>query len=541
MRWVTGLVSLMLAAGGAASATAQATPSTVDQELEWLIERMRASGSIEIAGETVRASDVTVQVYERRGFAPLWSREGSLDALLRTLQTVYTDGLDPDVYHRALLGGLDSAGLDPLRAAEFDLLATDALVRLSHDLRFSRAQPVDFTGLVNGAGPFGGTDPADDILEALASGHLEQRVAALRPSHFEYDQLRRGLAGLRATEGAGGWEPLPTGPTMQRDRPDIRIPPLRRRLTLSGDLPAEAPGLGSSRDPSRFDGPLEDAVKAFQHRHGLNQDGLVGWRTLEALNVPVERRIDQIRVNLERSRAVAHELPDTFVSVNVASARVHLVRSQTVEWETRAVVGADRTQTPIFSALMRYIDLNPTWTVPSGIVEEVLDTVRVDPRYLEGRGMHVLDADGRPVDASTLDFSTFTAETFPYVFRQESGPTNPLGRLKLMFPNPYRVYLHDSPERWLFALERRLFSHGCIRVEDPVGLAVEVLEEPGTWSREALEAAIEEGETRTIPLTRPLMVFITYRTAEVDREGRLHFYPDVYERDPEVLAALDAR
>jgi murein L,D-transpeptidase YcbB/YkuD len=140
-----------------------------------------------------------------------------------------------------------------------------------------------------------------------------------------------------------------------------------------------------------------------------------------------------------------------------------------------------------------------------------------------------------------LDFSTFTAETFPYVFRQESGPTNPLGRLKLMFPNPYRVYLHDSPERWLFALERRLFSHGCIRVEDPVGLAVEVLEEPGTWSREALEAAIEEGETRTIPLTRPLMVFITYRTAEVDREGRLHFYPDVYERDPEVLAALDAR
>ena len=541
MRWVTGLVGLMLAVGGASSSAAQPAPASVDRELEWLIERLQASGSLTIEGATVRASDVTLDVYERRAFAPLWSRRGDLAALLRTVYAVYTDGLDPDLYHRTPLSSLWAAELDPPGAAELDLLATDALVRLSHDLRFGRARAIDPTGLVNGFGPFGGTDAAGDLLAVLASGRLEQHVAALRPSHFDYDGLRGGLSGLRVLERAGGWKPIPSGPTMQRDSLDARIPLLRQRLALSGDLPGEGPESGEGIDETRFDVALEDAVRTFQHRHGLNEDGRVGSRTLEALNVPVERRIEQIRVNLERARWVTEEVADTYVAVNVAAARVYLIRSQSVDFEARAVVGHDETRTPVFSALMRYIDLNPTWTVPSGIVEEVLQAVRRDPRYLEVQRMHVLDSEGRPVDASTLDFWAFTPETFPYVFRQEPGPRNPLGRLKLMFPNPYTVYLHDSPARSLFALERRLFSHGCIRVEDPVGLAVEVLDEPATWTRETLEAAIAEGDTRTIPLERPVMVYVVYRTAEADPMGTLHFYADVYERDPWVLAALDAR
>ncbi|MDH3206191.1 MAG: L,D-transpeptidase family protein [Gemmatimonadota bacterium] len=541
MRWVTGLAGLMLAVGGAAPSAAQPAPASVERELEWLIERLQVSGSLTIAGATVRASDVTLQVYERQAFAPLWSRKGDLAALLRTVYTVYTDGLDPDLYHRAVLSSLWAAELDPPRAAELDLLATDALLRLSQDLSFGRAQPIDPTGLVNGDGPFGGGDPVASLREVLASGGLEQRVAALRPSHFEYDRLRDGLSELRALQRAGGWTPIPGGPTMQRGSPDLRIPLLRQRLAVSGDLPGEGQQLGEGLDETHFDTALEDAVKTFQHRHGLNEDGRVGNRTLAALNVPVERRIEQIRVNLERARWVADAVPDTYVAVNVAGARVYLIRSETVAFEARAVVGSDETQTPVFSALLSYIDLNPTWTVPGGIVEEVLEAVRRDPLYLENQRMHVLDAEGRRVDASTLDFRTFTPETFPYVFYQEPGPRNPLGRLKLMFPNPYTVYLHDSPARSLFALERRLFSHGCVRVEDPVGLAVEVLDEPATWSREALEAAIAEGETRTIPLKRPLMVHVVYRTAEADADGALHFYADVYQRDPGVLAALDAR
>jgi murein L,D-transpeptidase YcbB/YkuD len=548
MRWVAGLVGLILSLGAAAPAAAQEGPSTVEWELEWLTERLRVSGSVLIDGETVHSSEVTLQVYERRGFIPLWSGVRDRAALLRAVRALREDGLDPDLYHRAHLSAgwvaeldpLRAAELDPLRAAELDLLATDALVRLSHDLRFGRTHPVDPTGLVNGTGPFGGSDPADDLLAVLASGRLEERVAELRPTHFQYDALRNGLAELRRLQGTGGWGIIPDGPTMQRDEPDARIPLLRQRLSRSRDLMWEDFGYGEGADAPGFDARLEAAVKAFQHRHGLTADGRVGDRTLAALNVPVERRIEQVRANLERVRRWTHDVPDTYVTVNVPGARAYLIRGGSVAFETRVVVGRDETQTPAFSAPMSYIDLNPSWTVPSGIVGEVLEAIRRDPRYLQDRKMHVLDSEGRSVDPSTVDFASFTPGTFPYVFRQEPGPANPLGRLKLMFPNPYRVYLHDTPDRSLFALEARLFSHGCIRVEDPVGLAAEALDEPATWTREALEAAIAEGKPRTLPLARPLMVHVVYWTAEADPRGTLHFYQDVYGRDAALLAMLDA-
>ncbi len=541
MRWVTGLVGLTLAVGQAVPAAAQPGPGPVDREIERLIGGLRASGSLAIEGETVSASHVTLQVYERRGFAALWSRWSDRAALLRTVSGVHADGLDPDVYHRGPLTEHWAVDLEPQRAARLDLLATDALVRLSYDLRFGRGRLVDGAGLVDGSGPFGGADPAGDLLEVLASGALERRVDELRPTHFAYRGLRRGLLELRVLERAGGWEPIPGGPTLQRDAADPRVPLLRRRLTLSGDLARRDPTQGEGPDEALFDHLLEGAVRAFQHRHGLTEDGRVGDRTLEALNVPVETRIEQVRVSLERARRGPREMPEAFLTVNVAAARVYLVRSQTVAFEARVVVGKDETRTPVFDAPMRYIELNPSWTVPEGMVEEVLDAVRGDARYLQDRRMHVLDSTGRRVDASTLDFSAFTPEDFPYVFYQEPGPTNPLGRLKLIFPNSYSVYLHDSPERTLFTRERRLFSHGCIRVEDPVGLAVQVLDQPATWTRDALEAAIRAGETRRIALAGPLMVQVAYQTAEVDPGGTLHFYPDVYGRDPAVLAALDAR
>lgn len=187
---------------------------------------------------------------------------------------------------------------------------------------------------------------------------------------------------------------------------------------------------------------------------------------------------------------------------------------------------------------MRYIELNPTWTVPAGIVGEILDEIRGDPAYLRRMDMRVLDRSGRPVDPDPAQLLRYSARDFPYVFRQEPGPLNPLGSIKFVFPNRYNVYLHDTPSKQLFEREQRTFSHGCIRIEDPFRLAELILDDPVRWNRSQLLAAAEAG-TRTITLADPLPVVIFYWTATSDGEGELNFYRDVYGRDAAVLAALN--
>jgi L,D-transpeptidase YcbB len=526
-------VSCALLVGAPAAAQERVDPEVVDQ-LKWRVEQLRMAGSVQVGEAVVPSRELTLEAYERRGFLPLWSERGALDGLLEAVASAREDGLEPEHYHLSALAVSRSAwsagGL-----AERDLLATDAFVRLSHDLRFGKAEPQGPASDLDVDWPFGGPERVERLEDVASSGRVRAALAELRPRHFVYRGLTAALADLRRIESAGGWEPVPAGPALASDSIGARVLLLRQRLRVTGDLPGE-----SEVSSALFDAELEEAVRAFQHRHGLNEDGVVGNGTLAALNVPVERRIDQVRVNLERARWVSHELPDTFVAVNVAGARVHLLHGDAVAFESRAIVGTRFTQTPSFTAPMLYIDLNPTWTVPPGIVGEVLAEVRRDPEYLSRLGMRVLDTSGGEVDPEAIDFSRYTARSFPYVFRQDPGPANALGRIKLMLPNEHRVYLHDTPTRGLFAREERLFSHGCVRVQDPVGLAELVLGDPMRWSRASLESAIDSGAMQTIRLPRPIPVFVLYWTAAVDPDGVVHFHRDVYGRDASVLAALDA-
>jgi murein L,D-transpeptidase YcbB/YkuD len=232
---------------------------------------------------------------------------------------------------------------------------------------------------------------------------------------------------------------------------------------------------------------------------------------------------------------VLRSLDDRFVAVNVAGQRVYAVQEDSVVLEMRAVVGRDYTRTPVFSALMRYLVLNPTWTVPRSINGEILANVRRDPDYLTRRGFDVLGPGGAPIELTGVEFERYTGGSFPYVFRQRPGPANALGRIKFMFPNEFNVYLHDTPDRALFGREERLFSHGCIRIEDPLGLAALLLD---GWDEERLRRAMAAGETRTLELARPLPVLVLYWTAATDLHGEVHFYRDIYQRDAALLDAL---
>jgi murein L,D-transpeptidase YcbB/YkuD len=507
-----------------------AAQSSVAEEIRSRVEQLGSEGQIELAGDRVAFSEALVDAYRRAGYQPLWTEVAAQADLGRALFDLPSDGLDASWYHRDAIVGLAAAS-GPVAAAERDLLRTAALVELTRDLSFGRVRP-SLAGI--GEGGFA-SEPrlmdGEDLLDVIRSGAIRDKIARVRHRQFVYRGLRDGLERLRRIAEAGGWGTLPGGPALRRDSVDARIAALRRRLATEGYAAADSGSVGA------FDAALERAVRAFQHHHGLNEDGIVGESTRTELNVPVETRIDQVRVNLERARWLGSELPARFVVVNTAGAKVYVVSDDKVVFETRAIVGQQYTRTPLFSATMRTVELDPTWTVPPGIVDEVLAEIRKDPGYLARESMRVLDERGRSIDPAGIDFSRYSGGSFPYVFRQDPGPRNPLGRIKLLFPNRHSVYLHDTPSRSLFEREVRTFSHGCIRVADPFGLAEVALDDP-SWSRAALEAATGNDRTRTIPLTQPIPVLVFYWTASADERGELHFYRDQYGRDAAILEAI---
>jgi murein L,D-transpeptidase YcbB/YkuD len=304
-----------------------------------------------------------------------------------------------------------------------------------------------------------------------------------------------------------------------------------------------AADIAGAIDGTVFDEELEAALKRFQARHFLSPDGVVGPGTRRELNVSVVQRIAQIRVNLERARWVLHQSADgEFVIVDVAGFEVRYVRDRAVIWRTRAQVGQPYRQTPIFRSAIDEVVFNPTWTVPPGILgKDILPAVKRDPSYLEKRGLRVIDRNGRPVNQAEIDFARYTAATFPFMIRQDPGPSNALGRVKIMFPNPYLVYLHDTPSQALFEREHRAFSSGCIRTERPLELAELLLASPERWNRAAIDAAVASGGTRTIRLPKPVPVLMLYWTVDRDAQGAVVFKPDPYGRDPKLLKALDRR
>jgi murein L,D-transpeptidase YcbB/YkuD len=514
---------LSAACGTAADAEAQEPTQDAHAVLARQLEFIRRDGRLDVGNGFIALSSGVDRLYDRDEARPLWSDPAAVADLRQAVRSVYADGLDPSSYHVEIMDDLERVVVTPLMAARLDLLRTDALIRLTRDLRFGRARssrPVFAETWGAGA-----ADEPATLRRMISSGRLLAEVEAMRPDHPIYQGMRDALAELRRVQRAGGWIALDAGPTLRIDSVDPRVPLLRRRLELEGYM----------------DAGLVDAVRAFQHRHGLNEDGVVGPATLAALNMPVQSRIDQVRVNLERARWIVPGLPDTYLVVNIAGARVYLIRSGATVFESRAVVGALSTRTPVFRAVLSEVVLNPTWTVPRSIVGEVLTAIGRDPEYLERNGFRVVDRAGVRIDVRRVNFSHYTGATFPYVFVQDPGAANPLGRIKLVFPNSYNVYLHDTPARGLFGREQRTFSHGCIRVENPVRLGGLVLQGQGRWTPDAIEAAIAVGSTVTIPVSTPLPVLILYWTAATDLHGELHYYSDVYGRDAQLLREIDRR
>lgn len=527
------LLVAVLFAERAPAQTLEAPPAPVTTELQTRVEALLESGPFEIHGAHVAYPSVIYSFYLQRGFRPAWTRAQAASELRRALKDSEADGLDPRDYHLPVLQQLaDAAASDHSTLAAYEILHTDALLRIADHLLFGKVDATSFDAHWNYTRSPRGIDIPQRIERALASNDLYAEIEKLKPTHPMYRTLKQELARFRAVSSER--VVITQGKSIEPDTHDDRVPALRKRLSISGDL--DAAQVSAS---DLYDAVLQSAARRFQERMGLVADAKIGARTISELNVSLDERISQLRVNLDRGRVLLHDLPNEFVIVNIAAYWIYLVRGQEIVWSARAQVGKTYRQTPMFRSDINYLVFNPTWTVPPGIIRnDILPDARRDPASITRRGLNVLDARGNVVDPSSVDWSKFKSGNIPYTLRQDPGPRNALGRVKIMFPNAYSVYLHDTPSQSKFEETDRAFSSGCVRVERPLELAELLLANPATWNAGTIRKAIDAGQTQNVTLPAAVPVLLAYWTAWVDPQGRVNFRRDVYGQDAQWAAGL---
>ena len=512
-----------------------------NNSIQHLSEQLLLGAEVSIEDEALAASNIIPELYSRREFTPAWTDDDQIDEFVGLIGRAYEEGLNPNDYLHVELSSLvqdyrqnpDDADLK----GKLDVLLTESLSRYGNHLIYGKVDPAQLDENWNWLRSSDGQDPVALVQQAIESDSITAFINNFLDRGSLYQRMKAVLAEYRSLKDAGGWPLIDTGPTLKLGMEDDRIMVIRKRLAVTGDLP------GSEDNQSRmFDKALEQGVMAFQDRHNLDADGAIGARTLAAMNVTVDERIDQIRVNLERLRWVVRDIEDEFVVTNIASFQTFLVRNRKVIWTGRSQVGRFYRQTPVFKAKIKYLQFNPTWTVPPGILRnDILPAVQKDVGYLAAKEMDLIDRDGKIVDPATVDWSRYGAGRLPpYQFVQRPGPANALGRVKFIFPNSHFVFLHDTPSKALFERTERTFSSGCIRVENPFVFAELLLNNPGKWNSDSIQKLLDNEKPQNVFLDEPLTVMLLYGTVGLSDMRLVRFYNDIYQRDARVLDSLNA-
>ncbi len=349
------------------------------------------------------------------------------------------------------------------------------------------------------------------------------------PALAQYQDLRRVYARERQ-QPLPQWQSIPDGPLLRPGMQDARVPALARRLASEGYLSGQ-PQIANNT----YSNELASAVKSFQLDHSLQADGVIGPGTVKELNVSPATRREQLRINLERFRWMARDFEPTSLLVNVPAAQLTVYQNGQPVWQTRTQVGRADRQTPLLKSRVTRLTLNPTWTIPPTIFkEDKLPQIRRDPSFLSKHDLQVLDSSGQPLAVQSIDWD----RPGNILLRQGAGPRNPLGRIVIRFPNPFSVYLHDTPSQALFSKGPRAFSSGCVRVESVFQLR-DLLVTPAEKAR--TEELLATGRTTEFRLSNPVPILMTYWTAHADKNGKVVYSPDIYNRDPALISALSAK
>lgn len=482
---------------------------------------------------------VLQEFYVERNFQPAWHDANQrltpqALGLIEEISRIGSEGLLPQDYHyKRLKNYADQQATASPNYVEYDLLISDAAFNLTRHLLMGKVDPERIS--TDWSATRRQRDLVDVVERLTDAKNINERLLVLRPRQVRYFRMRRFLENFDL-EKAPKWQALARHPSIRPNEYDRRLVAIRERLVYWGDLNIAEP----LAHPEFYDEELVAAIEQFQARHGLDTDGVIGPKTIDALNVtPAERRQTIIN-NMERWRWLAKDFGEKYVLVNIAGFELKVIDRNETVMRKPVIVGRDYRRTPVFSDHIRYIVFNPSWTVPFKlIVRDKLPDIQADPDYLTRMGFTVYDHNQNPVDPASVDWKKFNTRNFPYQLVQGPGPYNALGQVKFMFPNAHDVYLHDTPSRELFRKSDRAFSSGCVRVAEPLDLAAWLLKDNGL-SRRQIDEIVAKGKLRTVFLKNPIPVHIEYWTAWADSQDQLNFRNDIYERDPPLAAALAA-
>ncbi|MGE8065600.1 L,D-transpeptidase family protein [Pseudomonas sp. NPDC089569] len=533
-----GETSSIVPVSAPTSVFSAAPDDVVGQAIQAVLEPLQSAFPPLLTSRKHQRADinrVVLDFYSHRNYRAAWTNGRDVTQLLDSLKNTENDGLVPADFRITELAQaqltMQVTAPTPTQSAAFDIALTRTYITALLQLRRGKVDPSRLDFHWNFDPP--GVDPREDVnsfFVALDDHDVARAFAQAPPQEAVYRSLREALTQLRKIRDAGGWPKIAEGQSLKPGMTGAAVAQLRARLVAAGYLVAQKP------QRTDYDASMIAAVKKFQVEQYLDADGVAGAATLASLNVPVEARIDQVRVNMERARWLLYKLRGTFVVVDIAGYKVALYRDGQPIWRSRVQVGKPIRSTPVFQSEITYVTFNPTWTVPPTIlVKDMLPKIQQDPGYLAANRIRALDRNGNVLDPSTIDWYNARGITL----RQDAGPDNSLGQVAIRFPNDYSIYLHDTPHRELFAKSVRTTSSGCIRVENPLQLVELLFNDPVRWNSEGIQKQLANGKTENIRLPVKIPVLLAYWTVDLSKEGRVTFKPDVYGYDSPVLQQLN--
>jgi murein L,D-transpeptidase YcbB/YkuD len=492
---------------------------------------------------SIRASEPTRKIvldhYKNTGFKPLWIVDGKLsaraEALLQLLARAGEDGLNPDRYLPAALSSYsDPAGQvasDGIALAQLDVGLTVAALDYARHISGGAFEPERLSRYHDVKPDY--ADPATALKVLAYSPFPIEYLKGLAPSHPAYGAFKTALAELAVK--TNDEKSFPGGKRIKLGQKDVRIRELRTRLKAEGFVPANATEIDEKKIET-LDKPLAKVLKAYQKSKGISQTGNLDQGTVRALNGGDSPDVlrEKLIANMERIRWLPKNMGQRHVFVNQASFTVNVMENGKSAWKSKVIVGKPNTQTSVFSDEMETVVFNPTWGMPQSILlNEYLPKLRYDPSYLDRKGFQVVNARGKRVSSSDIDWYSVGKGSGIGVV-QPAGSANALGEIKFLFPNSHSIYMHDTPNRELFAETQRSFSHGCVRVENPKEFAQVLLR----WDAAAVDKKVEAGKTLSVKVPDTIKVHLAYFTAWPDDSGKIQYFSDIYGRDDGLGRAL---